>query len=747
MPKRDTRGDVWILGESVMSAHWYRFPAAIFGLAVVFLSGCIDLAPPEPEPPIPTFPPKPPEERSRDAQIIGGPKSQTPPKTRVTQGETPPVTATITTTRTIGIPPSLAGGQAEALSLEQVNLRTFIDEVFSKALKLTVQVDNAVATRTDLVTLRTGTTLPADELFRMGQKVLAGYGIGVSWDGDVLHIAPDNTLMTEMPDLIRSRALPEVPAALRPIFQFVDLHEVSQSDMLPWLQSAFGNKIRLFPSQRTNSIMIFGLPGNVQAAVQAVHVLDQARLAGRQSLRIAPVFWTAQGLTNKLVDLLRAEGYDAGASVSAGGAVNAITIVPVESDNSLIVFTADPAIMAHVEQWATDLDQPSKADPLRSIFVYQVQNTTADSLGPIVQSVLGQQQTPARAAPEARLEQTGQTGAQASGAAQSAGPQAAALAAPSSGGTSPRMVLDSARNALVFVGTAQEYQNVRPLLDALDQAPREALIEVTVAELTLDDTTNLGVEWTLINDIGHGLTQSLGTGTNVNLGSSGAASGLPLGTSGFNYAILNSASQVRVLLNAFSENDHLSVLSTPRVLAKSGGEASIDVGTEVPIVTSQATTSSVVNAGTSGILQSIEYRKTGVLLTVSPVVHSSDRVDLTISQEVSAALPNSTPGISSPLIQNRNVRTELSLNDGATVVIGGMIQDQRTADDTGVPFLKDVPGLGLLFRNQAVSRTKTELLVFITPYIVSNGADAAGITKTFRDQLEAWPVPSTELHW
>jgi Flp pilus assembly secretin CpaC len=196
-----------------------------------------------------------------------------------------------------------------------------------------------------------------------------------------------------------------------------------------------------------------------------------------------------------------------------------------------------------------------------------------------------------------------------------------------------------------------------------------------------------------------------------------------------------------------ASNNKLSVLSTPRVLAKSGGQAKIEVGTEVPIITSQGSTNTIQNAGTTGILQSIEYRKTGVLLTVQPVVHSSDRIDLTVSQEVSQALPNSTPGISSPLIQNRNVSTQVALADGQTVVIGGLISEDRTNADSGVPYLKDIPGIGTIFRNQSSLKEKTELLVFITPYIVTDDADSERITEQFRDRMQRWPVPSGELRW
>ena len=238
-------------------------------------------------------------------------------------------------------------------------------------------------------------------------------------------------------------------------------------------------------------------------------------------------------------------------------------------------------------------------------------------------------------------------------------------------------------------------------------------------------------------------SQELGTGKSF-LGAT--TKGLALGTTGFNYAILNSSADKQILLNAIAQKSRLSVLSTPRVLAESGREAKIEVGTEVPIITSQGSTNTIQNAGTTGILQSIEYRKTGVLLTVKPVVHSGDRIDLSVVQEVSQALTNTTPGITSPLIQNRKVSTQVTLGDGQTVVIGGLITENRTDTDSGIPYLRDIPGLGLLFNNQTPTKSRSELLVFITPYVISNDADSARITEQFRDQMRRWPIPRGELH-
>ena len=707
----------------------------------------------------PTFQPKTAAETSKVSTTTIGPGASG--RGKMSAGPTPPGTTMVTAGNRP--PPALPRGTVgEALTLEQVTLAQFINEVFAKTLRLNVQVDQSVEKRTDLVTLRTGKPLSASELLSMAQKILAGYGISVAWDGDVVHIVPDDAMMSQMPALIRSRALPEIPSQLRPIFQIVDLEQVSAADMLNWLTNAYGTKVKLFGTNGAHAIMVFGLPESVAAVVEAIKVLDQPRLAGRQSLRASPVYWSSASLASKLAEVLKAEGYDAAVSSSTTAAnPPAILLVPVEANNSLLIFSASNPLLAHIEHWITDLDKPGQVDPSRNIFIYQVQNTTAASLGATVTAVLTGQGKSQSTTPEVRLEQAGRTQNQPQAQQQTPQPTQQQQNVQSLGngaGAGPRLVTDEARNALIFIGTASDYSQVQPLLASLDKPPREALIEVTVAEVTLSDASALGVEFTVPTNLPNGYKSRLGTGPNVlapTVSTSGSGSstvtssggGLPLGTAGFNWAILNNVGDMRFLLNAYAQQTKVTVLSTPRIVAKSGGEAKIDVGTEVPVITSQGTTNTIQNAGTTGIIQSIDYRKTGVLLSVNPVVHSGNQIDLKVNQEVSQALPNPTPGISSPLIQNRNVDTQVTLTDGQTVVIGGMITENRTSSDAGVPYLKDIPGLGLLFSTQSPSKERTELLVFITPYVISDAGDSRRITDQFQHQMEAWPKPSGELHW
>jgi general secretion pathway protein D len=608
--------------------------------------------------------------------------------------------------------PFTISGAPVSLTIEQMPLPAFINTVLGDTLHLTFQIDPRVAQRNDLVTLRTGRPLPPNEILALARTVLRDYGVDIVFSGNAARVIPDEALMSQSPSVIRGRSTADVAENMRPIFQYVPLVNVAAADLGGWLQNAFGQKVRVTPA--TGALILLGLPDDVQAALQAVRTLDQPRLAGRRSIRIEPAFWSATQLSERLADILRAEGYNVSTSVQNPGA---IVILPLRPSNFLVVFAADQKTLSHVEDWARDLDRVSQVDPQKSVFFYGVRNTTADSLAGVLNAVL-QGNYAARAAataPETGALPPGQAPPGAPG-----GPPAAAAGPPP--GTPPpaRIVTDAARNAIIFQGSAEEFGQLRPLIESLDQAPREAIIEVTVAEVTLSDNDTLGIEWIL----------NLGATPNEIIRNTGTGIGA-----------------TRLIMNALANDNRVRVLSTPKLLSRSGGEARIQVGAQVPIVTSQGTSSQLQQAGTSAILQSIQYRDTGVILTVKPTIYAGNQIDLEIKQEVSEAVQNNTSGLSTPVINNRTVSTQLSLQDGSTVLLGGLIMENASSTSAGIPGLKDIPGVGFLFGTQQVMKTRSELFVFITPYIINSSQDAASLAESFKNRYESLPQPASSLHW
>ena len=158
------------------------------------------------------------------------------------------------------------------------------------------------------------------------------------------------------------------------------------------------------------------------------------------------------------------------------------------------------------------------------------------------------------------------------------------------------------------------------------------------------------------------------------------------------------------------------------------------VGTDVPIITSQRASNSQ-SAGDTDVLQTVQYRQTGVILNVRPIVFGDDRIDISLYQEVSSQQPNDTAAISSPLILNRSVTTQLSLQEGMTAVIGGLIQDTFSRNQRGIPLLKDIPFVGAAFRSDQVTGDKVELLILVTPYIIRDGEDMSTLADNMSQSV------------
>jgi general secretion pathway protein D len=601
---------------------------------------------------------------------------------------------------------STAGQEPAVVNLDQVALPVFIQVIYAEVLKRNVSLDPAVQSRKELVSFRTGGQQTAAQLAEAVQLLLKTYGLAVIDAGGLVRVVPDNARLGSLPEMRRGAADPDVPIPLRPVFQLVQLQTVRQTDVLSWLRTMFGDRIQAQEDASRNAVVLSGTPDNVKAALEAVRVLDQPVMAGRRSLALTPVYWSADDLARRLAEVLTAQGY---AVAPVGQPLAAIrypvVLLPVVSLNAVYVFALSDDVLNHVAAWARTLDKPNERGIGKNFFTYQVKHKDAGTLAKTLEQLL-----------------TGR------GAARST-PTPGAGATPASRSTS--VVVDQSTNTLLFQADPDEYSQLTALLQTLDRPAKGALIEVTVAELSVGDDSQFGVEWLLSDERSDGRTVTGGT-----LG------GLSLGTAGLNVTVLNSAAAVRLKLNALASSNRATILSSPRVLARNGETATIQVGQEVPIITSQQTTNSTTttSGGTlaTGILQTVQYRSTGVILKVKPVIHSGDQVDLDVQQEVSAAAATNTGVNNSPTISTRKIDTKLTLKNGSTVLMGGLISDESTKGNAGIPFLKDVPVLGNLFSNQTGTGRRRELVVLITPYILNDQHDAEALTDSFRKMLGPW---------
>lgn len=657
--------------------------------------------------------------KSQAAQQSGESRS---PGLSVSEAPRPPETAASAVAGPVVETPRLHDPVLAAANIQQLPLPTFVQLIYSEVLKKSITVHPAVLQRQDLVTFRTGEGQTASQIEQAVRVLLKNYGLSVLDVGGLVRVVPDNASLGDLPVIQYGAATPDVPQPLRPVFHLVTLQAVRQVDVISWLRTMFGDRVTVSDDAGRNAVLIKGNPDNVKAALEAVAALDQPAMKGRASLALNPSYWSAEELARRLSDVLGAEGYavhPVGTAVTPGAVRYPIILLPISALNVVYVFGNSDAVTAHVAEWARTLDRPNERGIGKSFFTYAVKHKDAELLAQTVDRILSGGNRPV-----------------------SAGAAAPATgASTASSGDSSRLssvVVDKSTNVLIFQARPEEYGQISSLLQTLDRPTKAALIEVTVAELSTDDSKDLGFDW---------LSQSISIGGGAKAvlsnNSSAVTPGGGLGGGG-NLRIFNGAGAMRLAVTALASTNRATILSSPRLMARNGETATIQVGQDVPILTSQQTTA-VGGTTAPGLLQTVQYRNTGVILKIKPVIHSGDQVDLDVTQEVSELGTTDVGITTSPTFKTRKIDTKLTLRNGSTVLLGGLISENGSQSSSGIPFLKDVPVLGSLFGKQGRKGDRRELIVLITPYIANDAHDAELITDAFRKSLGNWATQTKPL--
>ena len=600
-------------------------------------------------------------------------------------------------------PPLPSGDLEISLSASQ-SIPEFIDIVFGDILGTGYSLGPGVDSNPGIVNLRTPSEMSPRDLYDTAVNTLQLHAISVAFEDGEVKIYADENLRESAPRFIPSRARSSVPAGLQPIVQYVEIYARDLNDMAQILKDAFpdSNDLTVRVNRASNSLTIAGLPQQASEALMIIEEMDELDYADTEYAVYTARNWSAEELGKALEELLILNGLSV---TSQRGVTASINLKTIDYTQQVYIFARRPDFLDLAIRTIRTLDSDASPDDERTTRVYKAKHYKAEDLVQVLDSVAGLSQSASTS--------QGTAGLSASDA--NSGGEEAAVASTGS------YVVDLQGNRIIFQATNDEYADTIKLLNKIDVPASEVLIEVTIAEVTLTDQTRSGVEF-IFNQIGsRGFAVDVGT-----LGGLGLASGgLSGGARGGDY-ILD--------FSAFASNNDVNVLSTPRIVTKSGSSASIQVGTDVPLIISQSAGNSQ-SAGTTDILQTVQYRETGILLDITPLVLSEDRIDLTISQEVSSAEDNENQSIASPLISNRSLQTELTLQDGQSAILGGLIENRYSRGISGVPLLKDIPGLGRAFSTETLNNSQTVLMVMITPYVLNSREDRAGAVNALADRV------------
>jgi len=627
------------------------------------------------------------------------------------------------------------GGGNITLNFENTNLREVVKVILGDLLSANYSIDPSVQ---GAVTLQTSEPLARADLIPTLELLLRMNGAALLSQNGLYNVVPRDNAMRGMlsPQLGNSgQALPQGYSVRIVHLSFIAAEEM-QKILEPF--TAPGNIVRVDTVR--NLLILAGGGPELARLLETVRIFDVDWLQGMSVALFTPDFVDAETLSTEL----KAVFGEGGQSPLSG----VIQFTTLERLNALLVITPRPQYLEKVAEWVERLDRDSGGVGQR-LYVYRVQNGRAADLASVLAEVFQSDGTrsvvrPPDLAPglesleiasPPRPPVEGQETVLSAGEGAAASRAAFTPTALVGGdgvviteGSEIRIIADEINNALVVLATGQQYKQVEAALRRLDVSPQQVLIEATIAEITLKGDLKYGMEWFFTNGLGDKSGEGL-----LDLSATGAGIGPVI--PGFSYSIIDKAGAVRAVLNALAEDSRLNVISSPSLMVLNNQTASIDVGDEVPVVTQQQ--QSVVGTS-SPIVNNIEYRNTGVLLSVTPRVNAGGMVVMDVEQEVSQVADESADSTTlTPTISKRSITTSVAVQSGQTVVLGGLIREQKVLSRSGIPGLYNLPIIGPLFGTTSDDQVRTELVVLITPRAVRNAADAAQVTDEFRNKMES----------
>jgi general secretion pathway protein D len=513
------------------------------------------------------------------------------------------------------------------------------------------------------------------------------------------------------------------------------------ANLLPILRPLISpnNVINVNPGN--NSLVITDYADNLQRMARIIAASD---VANGSDLEIMPLQYA---IASDLAPLLLRLIESGGASPAGAGQTDTgfkTTIIAEPRSNALIVRAANPARVSLVKSLVARLDQPTVQGDGGSgnIHVVMLKNADATKLAATLRAVM-----------------SGEVRAAAPASAGGIAPGAVANANPAATGGG-QVQADVATNALIITAPDPQYRQLRAVIDQLDARRAQVFVESLIVEVNADRAAEFGIQWQ--GPIGRAGDSAIGLlGTNFGAGAkniiglaTGAATGAVLPPAGLNLGVATQNNGVYTLgfLARFLEsNADGNILSTPNLLTLDNEEAKIVIGQNVPFVTGQYTNANAgSNSGSVNPFQTIERKDVGLTLKVKPQISENGTVKLTIFQEVSTVQGSSINSASGLITNKRSIESNVLVDDGSIVVLGGLLQDDYSSTNDRVPGLADIPFFGALFRSESRKRNKTNLMVFLRPVVIRDATSSDALSNSRYEQMRgvqqgAQPLPSSAM--
>ncbi len=624
----------------------------------------------------------------------------------------------------------LAAARPEPVTLNFVNAEIeAVARTIGSITGINVVVDPRVKGTMTLITDKPVSRMAAVNQF-MAALRLQGFTMVES--ANLYKVVPEADAKLQTATVTLNEAGPGGAVGNQVVTQIFSLNYESANNLVPVLRPLISANNTINVNPGNNSLVITDYADNLRRIGRIIAAMD---VANATDVEVLPL---KHAIASDLAPLvLRLIESAAGPAAAAQADTSFKTTVVAEPrSNSLILRAANGARMALVKSLVSKLDQPDSGanqDPAGNIHVVYLKNADATKLAATLRAAI-------------------------SGEVRAASPAGAAPAGSAPAATSGGQVqADAATNSLIITAPEPQYRQLRAVIDRLDARRAQVFVESLIAEVSADRAAEFGIQWQgALGAAGNANIGLLGTNfgksiSNIINLSTAAAAGAPAVARGVNLGVATQTNGVYVLgfLGRFlEESGSGNVLSTPNLLTLDNEEAKIVIGQNVPFVTGQFTNTGGGN--TVNPFQTIERKDVGLTLKVRPQISENGTVKLSIYQEVSSVLASTVNASNGPTTNKRTIESNVLVEDGAVVVLGGLLQDEYSGNQEKVPGLGDLSIFGNLFKSETRTRKKTNLMVFLRPVVVRDAAATERLSVDRYDLMrsglkDAQPAPSEVL--
>ena len=599
---------------------------------------------------------------------------------------------------TIKKPTILVKGKNVKVNIESIPLNEFIDFIFSSVLKLNYSVEKEVKALNQPINLNMSEALSKQALFNVVEKILKKESVTLTKDNGTifLSLSSSQVIKDDLSNkyIFFGRKIPSHIKDDKKVMIFVPYHYIDPKRAFKILRRLGAGHV-YFSYIKGNIQILDGKARDIRQTLEMISVIDSLGIEKKSPYLIELENIEVKKFKNELVAIFKSNSIPIANSIDDIG----IVLTEIKELNGLLVLTPKKSWLERVLFWKEKLDVPSEVDTEHSqLYSYKVKYRKVDELAEVLSDVL--------------------TVVDSKNSNQRDNNQSNIIDKK----IPVNIKSDLYTNTLMMSVTPAQYKKILPIIKKLDTLPLQVMVEVILAEVTMTDTFSLGFEWALLNN-----KALAGTLTKTPTKVSGAHS-LGFGGSGISSNLFTTS--LTSLINSFAEEKKLEILSRPRLVILNNKSGSINIGQQIPVLSSEVSTAGV-QVGLNPV-QNISYTSTGMTLNLTPTINSNGSLTMDIAVTLSEAQTNKTSGIDSPLIVNRSLTTSAVMQSGNSILLGGIISHNKSNGHGGVPLLQDLPWIGNVFKSQSDNHVKTELIILIKPKILKNNMELYQETENYK---------------